>query len=78
MLYTLAHQQYKYEHGISAAEQRAADAHAGEVAAAFRDLGVTLGRAFRLRQPVRPARRAADTVTGGRPAASARVLSGAR
>jgi hypothetical protein len=49
MVYTLSHQIYKYEHGVSVAEQRAADVRAGEAAAALRDLRLGLGRAFRLR-----------------------------
>jgi hypothetical protein len=55
MIYTLSYQQYKYERGPSAAEQRAADVHAGETAAALRDLRACLGRTFRLRHrmPVR-------------------------
>ena len=35
MVYTLSYQMYKYEHGLSAAEQRAADVRAGEAAAAL-------------------------------------------
>ncbi len=38
MVYTLSYQMYKYEHGLTAAEQRAADVRAGEAAAALRDL----------------------------------------
>jgi len=63
MVYTLSYQVYKYEHGLTAAEQRATDVHAGEAAAALRDLRLRLGRAFRPRHRVRPARRAADAVT---------------
>jgi hypothetical protein len=59
MLYTLSYQLYKYEHGLSAAEQRAADVRAGEAAAALRNLRLSLGRAFRLRRRVPPAREAA-------------------
>jgi hypothetical protein len=55
MVYTLSYQEYKYEHGLGAAEQRAADVRAGEAAAALRDLRLRLGRAFRLRHRVRPA-----------------------
>jgi hypothetical protein len=44
MLYALAHQMYKYEHGLSATEQRAADERAGEVAAALRQLRLRLGQ----------------------------------
>jgi hypothetical protein len=63
MVYPLSYQLYKYERGFTAAEQRAADVHAGETAAAVRDLRVCLGRSFRLRRRVRPARGAADTMT---------------
>jgi hypothetical protein len=38
MVYTLSYQLYKYEHGLTGAGQRTADARAGEVAAALRDL----------------------------------------
>ena len=69
MIYTLSYQQYTYEHGLTAAEQRAADVRAGETAAALKDLRVRLGRTFRLR----PARRTADTTT-----AQVRFLSSAR
>ncbi|TVZ00392.1 hypothetical protein EAS64_37810 [Trebonia kvetii] len=74
MLYTLSYQMYKYEHGlhISAAEQRAADARAGEIAAAVHELRLCLGRAFRPRRRVRPAR-SADAVT-----APARFMSSVR
>ena len=47
MVYTLSYQMYKCEHGLSAAEQRAADVRAGEGAAALRELRLRLGRAFR-------------------------------
>jgi hypothetical protein len=73
MVYASSYQIYKYEHGFSVAEQRAADVRAGEAAAALRDLRLLLGRAFRPRHRVRPARRTSDAV-----AASARVLSGVR
>jgi hypothetical protein len=73
MVYTLSYQMYKYEHGLAAADQRAADVRAGEAAAALRDLRLRLGRAFRPRHHGRPARRAADAVTG-----SVRVPSGVR
>jgi hypothetical protein len=78
MVYTLSYQMYKYEHGLSAAEQRAADVRVGEAAAALRDLRLRLGRAFRLRPRVRPARGAGDAVTGSGAAAPARVLSSVR
>jgi hypothetical protein len=79
MAYTLSYQMYKCEHGLSAAEQRAADVRAGEAAAALRDLRLRLGRSIRLRNlthlthRARPARKAADAVT-----APARVLSSVR
>ena len=75
MVYTLSYQIYKYEHGVTAAEQRAADVRAGEAAAALRDLRLRLRRAFRLRHRVRPARGSADAVTGSGTAAKTRVLS---
>jgi hypothetical protein len=73
MVYPLSYQLYNYERGLTAAEQRAADVCAGETAAAARDLRVRLGRSFRLRHRVRPARGAADTMT-----APVRFLSSAR
>jgi hypothetical protein len=73
MIYTLSYQQYTYERGLTAAEQRTVDVHAGETAAALRDLRGCFGRAFRLRHRVRPARGAADTMT-----APVRFLSSAR
>jgi hypothetical protein len=73
MVSTLSYQMYKYEHGLSAAEQRAADVRAGEAAATLRDLRLRLGRAFRPRHRVRSARGTADAMT-----ASARVLSSVR
>ncbi len=78
MVYTLSYQMYKYEHGLTAAEQRAADVLAGEVAAALRDLRLRLGHAFRPRHRVRPARSAASAVTGSGAAAPPRVLSSVR
>jgi hypothetical protein len=59
MVYTLSYQMYKCEHGLSAAEQRAADVRAGEGAAAVRELRLRLGRVFRPRPAGWP---------GGRPA----------
>jgi hypothetical protein len=75
MHYTLSYQIYKYEHGlnVAAAEQRAADVRAGEVAAALRDLRLSLGRAVRLGRRARPACGPADAVT-----APPRVLSSVR
>jgi hypothetical protein len=55
MVCTLAYRMYTCEHGLSAAEQRAADDRAGEAAAALRDLRLRLGRAFRPKHRVRPA-----------------------
>jgi hypothetical protein len=72
MVYTLSYQMYKCEHGFSATEQRAADARAGEAAAAVRDLRVGLMRAFR----GRPARRAGAVMGSG--AASMRLTSSGR
>jgi hypothetical protein len=77
MVYTLSYQMYKYEHGVSAAEQRAADVRVGEAAAGLRDLRLCLGRAFRPRRRVRPARGAAGAVTGSG-AALTRALSSGR
>jgi hypothetical protein len=74
MFYSLSYQMNKCEHGLSAAEQRAADDRAGEAAAARRDLRLRLERAFRLR----PALGAADEVTGSGAAAPTRVLSSVR
>ena len=72
MICTLSYQQYKYERGVTAAEQRAADVHAGETAAAVRQLRASLGRAFRLR-PGSRSRETADTMT-----AQVRFLSSTR
>jgi hypothetical protein len=63
MVYTLSYQVYKYEHGLTAAEQRAADVRVGEAAAALRDLRLHLGRTFRPRHRVRSARGTADAMT---------------
>ena len=63
MVYPMAYQQYRYERGLTDAEQRAADIRAGEVAAELRDLRLRLGRAFRLRRRVQRARRAAGAMT---------------
>jgi hypothetical protein len=73
MVYNLSYQIYKYEHGLTAAEQRAADVGAGEAAAAVRDLRLRLRRAFRPRHRVRSARGTADAVN-----TSVRVLPGVR
>jgi hypothetical protein len=73
MVYTLSYQMDKYEHGLSAAEQRAADVRAGEAAAALRDLRLGLGRGFRLRHRGRTGRRTAGAMT-----ATARIPSRAR
>jgi hypothetical protein len=63
MVYPPSYQMYKHEHGLTPAEQRAADVHAGEAAAALRDLRLRLGRAFRPRHRVWPAR-GADAMAG--------------
>jgi len=47
MVYTLSYQMYKCEHGLSAAEQRAADVRAGQGAAAVRAAMLRLGHAAR-------------------------------
>ncbi len=78
MLYSLSYQMYKQEHGFeTAAERRAADARAGEAAAAFTaalaGLRLVLGRVFRPGDHGGPADQAADAVT-----APARVMSSAR
>jgi len=73
MVYPLSYQLYKQEHGLTAAEQRAADVRAGETAAALRDLRACFGRGFRLRHRGRPARGTADTAT-----APVRFLTSAR
>jgi hypothetical protein len=73
MFHPMSYQLYRNEHGLSVAEQRAADVRAGEAAAALRDLRLCLGRAFRLGRRGRPARAAADAMT-----ASVQVLSSVR
>ena len=73
MVYPLSYQLYKQEHGLTAAEQRAADVRAGQTAAALRDLRACLRRGIRLRHRARPVREAADTAT-----APVRFLSSAR
>ena len=78
MIYTLAYQQYKYEHGLTAAEQRAADIRAGELAAEMRNLRRRLGGVFRLRHRAEPARRGSGTVTASQASAPTRVLTGIR
>jgi len=78
MVYTLSYQMYKYEHGLSAAEQRAADVRAGEAAAALRELRLRLGRTLRPRRRVRSGYGAADAAPGSGAAAPARVLSSIR
>jgi hypothetical protein len=68
-----SYQLYRYEHGLSAAEQRAEDVRAGAAAAALRDLRLSLGRAFRPMDRVRSARRMAGAMS-----ASVRVLASTR
>ncbi len=77
MVNTLSYQMYRYEHGLTAAERRAADARAGEVAAALAatraSLRLRLGRASRPRRPGRKAHGAGGAVT-----APARIMTSAR
>jgi hypothetical protein len=63
MVNTLSYQMYKYEHGLTGAEQRAADVRAGQAAAALRDLRLRLGRALRPRRRAWSVREAADAMT---------------
>jgi hypothetical protein len=77
MVYTLSYQMYKCEHRLSAAEQRAADARAGDGAGAVREVRLRLGRALRPRRRVGSAHPAAGAVTGSG-AASMRLLSSGR
>jgi hypothetical protein len=77
MVYTLSYQMYKCEHGLSGAEQRAADVRAGEGAAALRESRLRLRRAFGLRRRVGSGRTAAGAVTGSG-AALMRSLSSGR
>ncbi len=74
-MYALSYQLYKYEHGlpVTAAEQRAADVRAGEIAAALGDLRLRLGRALHRGHRRRQARGVADAVT-----APVRFLSSVR
>ena len=72
-MYSSVYELYRYEHGLSVAEQRAAAVRAGEAVAALRDLRLCLGRAFRLRRRVRPAPGTAGAMT-----APVRVLPSAR
>jgi hypothetical protein len=54
MFHPVSYQLYRYESGLSAAEQRAADVRTGEAAAGLRDLRLRLTRAFCLRHRVLP------------------------
>jgi hypothetical protein len=78
MVYTLSYQMYKCEHGLSAAEQRAADVRVGQGAAALREPRLRAGRAFRPRHRVRSVRRAAADAVTGSEAMSVRLLSSRR
>jgi hypothetical protein len=49
MIHTMAEQTYTYEHGLTAAEQRAANIRAGEAAAALRDLRRSLRSVLKFR-----------------------------
>lgn len=60
---TLSYQTYRYERGLTTAEQRAADIRAGEAAAAVRDLRLRIGRALRLARRARLDRGAPDAMT---------------
>jgi hypothetical protein len=68
-----SYQLYRCEHGISVAEQRAADARAGAAAAAVRDLRLGRGRAISPMRRVRSARRMASAMS-----VSARMLASSR
>jgi hypothetical protein len=72
----LSAQLYRYERGLSTAEQRAADLSAGEAAAALRDLRLRLGRAFGRRGGLRLA--CGAEVVGSQVGAPPRVSSGIR
>jgi hypothetical protein len=78
MFHTLSYQLYTYEHGRTAAEQRAADTRVGEVTAEWRDLRLRLGRVFCLGRFVQLARRAAGAMTGSEATASVQALSSYR
>ena len=78
MFHSPSYQLYRYEHGLSAADQRTADVRAGEAAAALRDLRLRLGRAFGLKHRVRPVRGPAGVVTESGADAPVRVLSSIR
>lgn len=67
MFYSMSSQMYKYEHGLSAIEQRAEMARASEIAAGVRDLRLRLGCAFRFGHRLQPVRRAAGTATAPAP-----------
>jgi hypothetical protein len=77
MFHTLSYQLYTYEHGRTAAEQRAADTRVGEVTAEWRDLRLRLGRAFCLGRFVQLTRRA-GAMTGSEATASVQALSSYR
>jgi hypothetical protein len=64
MFHSPSYQLYRYEHGLSADQQRVADVRAGEAAAALRDLRLRVGRAVGRRRRIRPARRAARVLSG--------------
>ena len=74
-MYTVSYQIYQAEHGlhVTAAERRAADTRAGEIAAALSDLRPRLGRALRPGHRGRTDRGLADAMT-----APVRFLSGIR
>jgi hypothetical protein len=70
MIYTMAQQMYTYEHGLTAAEQRAAGIRVGEAAAVLRDLRHSLGSVLKFRHR--------DTAPASRAVVTAPVLSGTR
>ena len=74
-MYTVSYQIYQAEHGlrVTADQQRAADARAGEIAAALSDLRLRLGRALHPGHRGRPACGLADAET-----APVRFLSSVR
>lgn len=85
MYYTMGQQLYKYEHGLTAAEQRAADVRAGGAAAALRDLRRSLSGVLRFGHRARTTRVAmpvsavpVSAVPVSRVTVAARTLPGIR
>lgn len=73
-----SYQLYMYEHGRTVAEQRAANARAGEVAAELRNLRLSFRRAFRPGRSGQTVRRAAGVMIGTKTTASAQALTSHR